>query len=704
MRNGTGATSLPKRLFIANRGEIARRIGMSARRLGIEVACITDRAVPPDFLTPAVTHFVRVPEETAGLYLDVQQMIQLARQAGADAVHPGFGFLSENSEFADAVIKAGMRWVGPKPAAISAMASKASARDYAVAAKVPVVEGLQGIDPLADAMAAKQSLVTFARKTGYPLLIKAAFGGGGKGMRLVHEEAELVANAERAASEARSSFGNSSLVVERYIGAPRHVEVQVLADQHGFVTAIGNRDCSLQRRHQKIIEEAPAPWLTTTTAAAMHRAACALAASVGYDSAGTVEFLVDGADVPKGDCDLQKFWFLEMNTRLQVEHPVTEQVFGIDLVEWQLRVASGERLPQHFANLTPQGHSVEARIYAEDAVNGFLPAPGPVHAFRTAGGPGIRWEIGLDAVDEVTPRFDPMIAKLVATGETREIALDRLTTALRDSFLATSASNTEQLIWLAGISDFRRKAVTTHFIGDTIDAFRAWRIEARKGVELAATSVADHIQGGGGLAGAGATSSPQATRAPGSAVSPVDSVTVSAFARRACGEPGSRMTAGRDPVTVVHEEVVAATVTASWTARIGTCLVPMPHSSGTTGQAEPGIQRIWYAVSTGPGRNETWVSVRGHHFQRVSQRRSLEAASSAGGSTRDVTAPVPGKVIDVRVTPGQKVDEGSRLFVIESMKMEFEVKATQSAEIANVHVRPGDQVKAGALLAEWKKA
>ena len=431
-----------KRIFIANRGEIARRIAQTAKKLGIETVALTDKSVPPAYLADVVTKFVHVKEETTQVYLNPDLMIQYAKTSGADAIHPGFGFLSENAGFAEAVVKAGITWVGPRPGAIDAMASKATARNHAEKAKVPCLPGLNGLDLSHGESKALQELEQFASKAGFPLLIKAAYGGGGKGMRIVNKKEELAENARRAAAEAISSFGNGSLIVEKYLPAPRHVEVQVMADKHGNVCIFGDRDCSLQRRHQKILEEAPAPNIPADVRAAMHSAAQGLAGAVGYDNAGTVEFLLD-----ETNRDHVSFYFLEMNTRLQVEHTVTEEVFNVDLVEWQIRVARGEELPLEFKTLKPRGHSIEVRIYAEDPGTNFFPAPGPVRAFVPSFGRGVRWEIGMDTVDEISTRFDPMISKLVCTAGDRPQAMELVAQTLERTLFAGPSRR---------ISDFER--------------------------------------------------------------------------------------------------------------------------------------------------------------------------------------------------------------------------------------------------------
>ncbi|MCX6117090.1 MAG: ATP-grasp domain-containing protein [Proteobacteria bacterium] len=452
------------RVFIANRGEIARRISQTTSRLGIESVALTDRKFPPEYLNGLVTTFIHVEKESTEIYLNPTLMIEFAKSSHCDAIHPGFGFLSENSEFARLVEQAGLIWIGPSPAAIEAMASKATAREHAMKANVPCLSGLNGIDFVKDEAGSLKQLGVFANQVGFPLLIKASFGGGGKGMRIVHEQGLLSENAKRASNEALSSFGNGSLIVEKYLPAPRHVEVQVLGDKHGRVAIVGDRDCSLQRRHQKILEEAPAPNIPEHIRFEMHAAAKNLAKAVNYDNAGTVEFLLDESDRSN-----IRYYFLEMNTRLQVEHTVTEEVYGIDLVEWQIRIAQNELLAEAMlAPCLPRGHSIEVRIYAEDPGMDFFPAPGPVRAFVPATGKGIRWEIGIDTVDEISTAFDPMISKLVCTAPDRTQALDLLTQTLQRSLFAGPRNNIPFLIWLAQDSRIRSRPVDTHFIASNL--------------------------------------------------------------------------------------------------------------------------------------------------------------------------------------------------------------------------------------------
>ncbi len=666
-----------KRIFIANRGEIARRIALTAQKLGIQTVAITDRLVAPGFLTGIVTDFVHVKEENTALYLNPKLMIEHAKAAGCDAVHPGFGFLSENSEFADAIIQSGLTWIGPRPGAIDAMASKATARNHAQHAQVPCLPGLNGLDLSHGEAKALAQLEEFAAQTGFPILLKAAYGGGGKGMRIVHQKSELAENAKRAASEALSSFGNGSLIVEKYLPAPRHVEVQVLADKHGNVSIVGDRDCSLQRRHQKILEEAPAPEIPDSIRHAMHSAAKSLTAAVGYDNAGTVEFLLDETTPAKIG-----FYFLEMNTRLQVEHTVSEEVFGIDLVEWQIRVAQGETLPVEFANLKPRGHSIEVRIYAEDPGTNFFPAPGPVRAFVPAQGRGVRWEIGMDTVDEITSKFDPMISKLVCTAGDRKQALELLAQTLERTLFAGPRNNIQFLTWLARHPDVVKRPVDTHFIAAHVDEALAWEAANRKQHEPIVQSLLDALEGRR-VGTPGSTAHHHLTH------SDAKSVTASAFAKTALGP---KLEAIPLSIHVTQKNLSWSPIDPQAVSRYGFGLYDRgDHKSHAFG----------FVVHQAPLLTEHWISLGGHNWVRADERAS--SAGSGSGSTQGdgMTAPVPGKVIAINIKAGDVAEAGQMLFILESMKMQFEVKSTKAGEVSKILVEQGMQVTAGQKLGDW---
>src|SRR5215211_9224794 len=451
-------------VLIANRGEIACRIIRTARQLGMRtIAVYSEADAEALFVQMADEAHLIGPPPARESYLRIDRIIEVAKRTRAASIHPGYGFLSERAEFAEACAANGIVFVGPPASAINAMGLKDAAKTLVQQAGVPVVPGYHG---------SKQDpgfLRQKAYEIGYPVLIKAVAGGGGKGMRRVEKAADFDAALESAQREAQSSFGDPRVLVEKYILSPRHIEIQVFADSHGNVVHLFERDCSLQRRHQKVIEEAPAPGMTAEVRALMGRAAVEAARAVGYVGAGTVEFIADAREGLRPD----RFYFMEMNTRLQVEHPVTEAITGLDLVELQFRVASGERLPFAQGDLAIQGHAIEARLYAEDPEREFLPSTGKLWALELPAGEGIRVDTGVEAGGEVTPYYDPMIAKIIAHADTRDEALDRLATALGDTLIAGPKTNTALLKRLCEARDFRAGRFDTGFIDRNLEALGA---------------------------------------------------------------------------------------------------------------------------------------------------------------------------------------------------------------------------------------
>ncbi|MGK7311108.1 MAG: acetyl-CoA carboxylase biotin carboxylase subunit [Candidatus Longimicrobiales bacterium M2_2A_002] len=404
-----------KKVLVANRGEIAVRIIRACRELGIETVAVYSEADRWALHVFAADEAVLIgPPPAAESYLRIERLVEVAQERGCDGIHPGYGFLAERAPFARAVEEAGLAFIGPPAAAIEAMGDKTRARTAMMEAGVPVVPGT------AKALADADEAISVAAEVGYPVMLKAAAGGGGKGMRVVREPDELVPAYEAASREARAAFGDGSVYVEKFLEGPRHIEIQVLADHHGTVLHFGERECSIQRRHQKMIEEAPSSVITPELRAEMGSAAVAAAEAVGYRNAGTVEFLYQDGE----------FYFLEMNTRIQVEHPVTELVTGVDLVQWQLRAASGERLTLAQDDIEWTGHAIECRITSEDAAHGFLPSSGRIELLNVPGGPGVRWDGGIQEGDEVSLFYDPMLAKLVVHAPTRQAAIDRMLRAL----------------------------------------------------------------------------------------------------------------------------------------------------------------------------------------------------------------------------------------------------------------------------------
>ena len=439
-----------KKVLIANRGECAVRIARGCRELGVSPIAVYSE-VDRSSLHVRVSDeaYAIGPAASAESYLRIDRILAAARRSGADAIHPGYGFLSENAEFAQAVMDAGLTWIGPPPAAMAAMGDKIRARALAVEAGVPVVPGTEG------PVASEQEAAKAAQGFGYPVLIKAAAGGGGKGMRVVHKASELAGALHAARSEAKSSFGNDSVYMEKYLQDPRHIEIQVLCDGHGAYLHLFDRECSIQRRHQKVVEECPSPAIDDTTRFEMAEVALALARKIDYVGVGTVEFLYD----PDG-----KFYFLEMNTRLQVEHPVTEAVTGIDLVKAMLRIADGQALPFGQDAITRRGHAIECRIYAEDPDMNFMPSPGLIDVYRFPGGPGVRVDGGVYAGFEVPTAYDPMIAKLITFGLTREAAVRRMRRALREYTIGGIKTTIPLFLKIMHDADFNDGKFSTRYL------------------------------------------------------------------------------------------------------------------------------------------------------------------------------------------------------------------------------------------------
>ena len=438
------------RVLVANRGEIALRVIRACHEEGLEAVAVysdADRLAPHVRAADSAVALGAPP--AAESYLNVAKLIAAARASGCQAVHPGYGFLSERAPFADACVNAGLVFVGPPAAAMRAMGDKTEARRRMQAAGVPIVPGM--LTPLHDAIEARRE----AKRMGYPLLLKAAAGGGGKGMRVVRAEAEIESAFQGARSEAQKAFGDGALYLEKYLERPRHIEIQVLADKHGRVVALGERECSIQRRHQKLIEEAPSPVVSPALRRRLSEAATAAAGAVGYVGAGTIEFLL---------AQTGEFYFLEMNTRIQVEHPVTELVYGVDLVREQLRVAAGGPIRVHGGVLQPRGHAIECRITAEDPFNGFLPATGVLQFLRVPAGPGVRWDGGVEAGNEVTLYYDPLLAKLICWGESREIAIQRMRRALRELLIVGLPTAQPFYLRVMDEPDFRKGQIDITYL------------------------------------------------------------------------------------------------------------------------------------------------------------------------------------------------------------------------------------------------
>lgn len=649
-------------LLIANRGEIACRVIRTAKAMGMRtVAVYSEADAGALHVREADTAWPIGEAPVAASYLNIAAIIEAAEATGADAVHPGYGFLSENAAFAAACEDAGLIFIGPPNGAIDVMGDKARAKRAMIEAGVPCVPGYQG-----EAQDV-QTLCTEAERIGMPVMVKAAAGGGGRGMRLVDDLSQLARAIELAQSEAENAFGSRELIIEKAILQPRHVEIQVFADTHGNVVYLGERDCSIQRRHQKVVEEAPCPVMTEQLRAAMGEAAVNAARAVDYVGAGTVEFLLD-AD--------QQFYFLEMNTRLQVEHPVTELVTGYDLVEWQLRVARGESLPAGQSDIRLKGHAIEVRLYAEDPAQGFLPATGPVHLFSVPDNTGVRVDAGIASGDEVSPYYDAMVAKIMAVGGNREDARNRLLQALTGSALFGVSSNRDFLIDVLQQPRFIAGEATTAFIGDLYgDAVDPPAPSSR---ELTAAAVIQH-----GLAQAN-----HQLRALSVCDELLDwsSTGDLAFERRyRCGaseyplrlkalaDGGYEVACGEHWHSVTLVDVDASTVTLD--------IDGLRESFVFTDVDEA---TLCLASAT---RTLTLTD------QQLLPPESAEAA--AGGT---VTAPMHGLLLSLDVSAGERVEAGQRLAVLEAMKMQHEINAAVAGVVGEVAAAPGQQLGAGDLL------
>jgi len=650
---------LIKSLLIANRGEIACRIGRTARRMGIRTVAVYSDADANALHVRMADEAVHIgPSPAVESYLRGDKIIAAAKATKAQAIHPGYGFLSENADFAQAVIDAGLIWVGPKPDSIRAMGLKDAAKKLMADAGVPVTPGYLGEDQ------SPKRLQKEADAIGYPVLIKAVAGGGGKGMRRVDVAEDFQDALDSCKREAASSFGDDRVLIEKYILSPRHIEVQIFGDSHGNVVHLFERDCSLQRRHQKVIEEAPAPGMDEATREAVCSAAVRAAKAVDYEGAGTIEFIADASKGLKAD----RIWFMEMNTRLQVEHPVTEEITGQDLVEWQLRVASGEKLPKKQDELSINGWAIEARLYAEDPAKGFLPSVGRLEQFDL--GDNGRIESGVEEGDEISPFYDPMIAKLIAHAEYREEAIDKLTSIVDGAHVWPVRTNAGFLSALLRMEEFERSKLDTGLI-------------ARKGEDLTEVTVPDAVL----LAAVSwRLEEFMAAEADGdAAVSPT-------------GLFGFRPNAERAPARfdfAINGEAHWATVLpdssdADWQWEVAIDgrtefddVDALPTTYGPLAESQP----------EGPIR----LFSGGHAYQvNFGLGRGTVGAAAVDGA---ILAPMPGKVTSVEVSQGEKVAKGQRLLTLEAMKMEHGLVAPFDGVVAELNAKAGAQVQVDAVLA-----
>ncbi len=665
-----------QKILIANRGEIACRVAATARRMGVKTVAVYSDADAQAKHVAACDEAVHIggsaPKDS---YLRWERIIEAAKQTGAQAIHPGYGFLSENEEFAQACAKAGLVFIGPPASAIQAMGLKAESKRLMAKAGVPLVPGYQGEDQ------DPALLQREADAIGYPVLIKASAGGGGKGMRLVEKREDFAAALESCKREAINSFGNDAVLVEKYVLRPRHIEIQVFGDTHGNCVYLFERDCSVQRRHQKVLEEAPAPGMTPELRQQMGEAAVAAAKAVGYVGAGTVEFIVEqpgGYGAP----EQMKFYFMEMNTRLQVEHPVTEAITGLDLVEWQLRVASGGPLPLRQEDLRIHGHAIEARICAENPDNQFLPATGQLAVYRKPAcssfeRSAVRFDDGVREGDAISPYYDSMVAKLIVHGDTREQALARLDDALAQTHIVGLATNVQFLRWVARSESFAQARLDTALIErERAQLFQQERV----GLPLAAAAaVAQTVLRERAGEGTDPFSRRDGWRSHG------------VVQRRFAFEFGEQ--SAQAWLTYGKDGSLALSVGEGDGAVAGP-LVFAAQADGSMDLQFAG-QRT-RAMVYAQGEVDHVFTPRG--ATRILAIDLLAHAGEVASEGGRLTAPMPGKVVSFAVQAGDKVSKGQALAVMEAMKMEHTIAAPVDGVVAELLYAPGDQVAEGAEL------
>jgi len=647
-------------LLIANRGEIASRVIRTARRMDIRtIALYSDADAEAPHVREA-DEAVRLPGVTpADTYLRADLVLEAARASGADAIHPGYGFLSENADFARACAEAGIVFVGPGPQAIDSMGSKTHAKDLMRAAGVPVLEGA-----VLNEGASREDLLAAADGLQFPVLVKAAYGGGGRGMRIVTAADELPEAVASAQREAQSAFGDPTVFLEHYVESPRHIEVQVFADTHGHVVHLFERECSIQRRYQKIIEEAPSVAVDEELRQRLGDAAVEAARAIGYVGAGTVEFVMG----PNGD-----FWFLEVNTRLQVEHPVTEMITGTDLVEAQLLVAEGQPLPEPLLNARIDGHAIEVRLYAEDATDGFRPTPGVVNALVLPSGPGVRVDAGIDADSVVSQHYDPMLAKIITHAPTRELARRAMARALLETRVDGLTTNRDLLLGIMREPEFAAGMIDTGYLTRHDPAELSSSLTPQLlGEHLVALTV---IEAGERRA--------DRRHLPGVPVGWHNVAPPPSFAEYRCGDQEHRIEYRFDP----HDQMRAE----AWVDGTSHRVVFHRELGDLT---IDGIRRGYTVTRHGP--EAVVASARGSVAVTDVERFPEPGSSEAAGS---LVAAMPGTVVKVDVEPGDRVSRGDLVVTLEAMKMEHAIRAPHDGRVASVGAQPGDVVDAGVVLA-----
>jgi 3-methylcrotonyl-CoA carboxylase alpha subunit len=684
-----------KKILVANRGEIACRVMRTARSLGIATVAVYSEA-------DADARHVRMADEAVCIgpaparesYLVAERILQAAGRSGAEAIHPGYGFLSENEDFAEACERAGIVFIGPPASAIRAMGSKSAAKALMERAGVPLTPGYHGEDQDPELLARE------AARIGYPVLIKASAGGGGKGMRRVDDPAEFAAALQSCKREALGAFGDERVLVEKYVLRPRHIEIQVFGDTQGRCVYLFERDCSVQRRHQKVLEEAPAPGMTPERRAAMGRAAVEAARAVGYVGAGTVEFIAhqDGS-----------FYFMEMNTRLQVEHPVTEMITGLDLVEWQLRVAAGEPLPLQQEQLELRGHAIEARVYAEDPDRGFLPSTGRLlHLRPPQQGEHVRVDTGVEQGDEITPHYDPMIAKLIVHGADRAEALGRMRRALAEYRVVGVSNNVDFLARLVDTPSFAQADLDTGLIEreqarlfpeQAAPPDEVWLLAALAELARRAALRATATPCGGKQADAG--------RAAAFSGGPAWADASGAGSPWAAADAWRLNGRGTRRLALCHgehmREITAEAGGEAWLLRLDGAASPAVPAHGEIDacgelRACLGERQLRATVLAAGDRRHVFVDGRCSVLALVDP---LHAGGDAQHQEHSLRAPMPGKVVAVSVRIGDEVDKGAPLLVLEAMKMEHTISAPRKGVVSALHYGVGDQVPDGAELLEF---
>ncbi len=648
------------KVLVANRGEIALRVIRGAQAMGYATVAVyseADRQAPHVFAPDQAVCIG--PASAAESYLSIERILEAARAAGADAVHPGYGFLAENADFARAVEGAGLVFIGPTPEAIDLMGSKRAAKQRMITAGVPCVPGYEGEDQK------DERLIAEAQAIGCPVMVKASAGGGGRGMRLVENENDLAAAIASARSEAQNAFGSGELILEKAVVEARHVEVQVFADTHGHVVHLGERDCSVQRRHQKVVEDAPPPAVDGPPGEKMGAAAVEAAAAIGYRGAGTVEFLLDKSGA---------FYFMEMNTRLQVEHPVTEMITGLDLVEWQLRVAAGEPLPLAQDQIAFNGHAIEVRLCAEDPEADFMPQTGRIRAWRAPQGAGIRVDHGIQTGGEVSPFYDSMVGKLIAWGPNRNIARARLIAALEQTVFLGVTHNKDFLGRILRHEAFAGGDFDTHFIDKHLPRDGETPQPSLRHIALAATIV--HAHDAAHLARQHHLDRGLIDWRSGNAVPMISTLAQGerSWQLRLAIQPGGRYEVQADDATLTIEH--------------------KRFADGACHYVADGVQaQAHYALDNG----QLWLAAEGSTWAYTDTLLQAPESAVEGGDGR-VKARMDGKILALSVAEGDTVAAGQKLLVLEAMKMEFQMDAGVDGVVESVHCAVGDQVGARQLL------